>query len=141
MAWQQNSACPADLPFPGTPMTDPLNIAIVDDESEFTELLAMVLNSSGKFRVVATGSNGWEALHVAEHLQIDALLIDLALPGLNGMMVLERLRETAPGMPVVIMSGFPVLDVYARGAKGYLEKRGDLSDFPSKLFNLLASAT
>lgn len=141
MAWQQNSACPADLPLSSTPMTDPLSIAIVDDESELTELLAMVLTSSGKFRVVATGSNGWEALDVAKRFHIDALLIDLALPGMNGMMVLERLKETSPGMPVVIMSGFPVLDVFARGAKGYLEKRGDLSDFPSKLFNLLVSAT
>ena len=137
MAWQQNSAFADEVPLAKVPTAAPLNIAIVDDERELTKLLVMVLNASGRFNVVATATSGAEALSIVKDRDIDALLVDLCLPGLNGIMVLERLRETAPGLPVVIMSGFPIVDVYSRGAKGYLEKHGDLEDFPTKLFNLL----
>ena len=137
MAWQQSSAFADGVPLATVSAAAPLNIAIVDDERELTKLLVMVLNASGRFNVVATAASGTEALSIVKDRDIDALLVDLCLPGLNGIMVLERLRETAPGLPVVIMSGFPIVDVYSRGAKGYLEKHGDLEDFPTKLFNLL----
>ena len=140
MAWQLSSAFAEEVPFLREAVAVPLNIAIVDDERELTNLLVMVLNASGRFNVVATAASGVEALIIVEDRNIDAILVDLCLPGLNGIMVLERLRETAPGLPVVIMSGFPIVDVYSRGARGYLEKQGDLEDFPTKLFNLLVPA-
>lgn len=140
MVWQRSDVLSEELTTTPIPFNVPLNIAIVDDEKELTDLLVMILNSSGKFRVVATANNGWEALELVRNRKIDAVLIDLYLPGLNGMMVLERLQQTTPGLPVVVMSGFPVIDVFSRGAKGYLEKRGDLTDLPSKLFELLVSS-
>ncbi len=139
MASQQSSACAAGISYSAEVGVKPLNVAIVDDESELTNLLSMILATSGMFNVVATATNGQDALNIIHEKQIDTILVDLCLPGLNGIMVMERLRETAPGLPVVIMSGFPIVDVYLRGAKGYLEKYGDLEDFPTKLFNLLVS--
>ena len=111
MAWQLSSAFAEEAPFLREAVAAPLNIAIVDDERELTNLLVMVLNASGRFNVVATAASGVEALIIVEDRNIDAILVDLCLPGLNGIMVLERLRETAPGLPVVIMSGFPIVDV------------------------------
>lgn len=138
MALQQNNAF-SDAVL-SHPLETPLKIAIVEDEIELTDLLEIVLNGSGKFHVVARARTGWDALALLQDHEIDVVLVDLSLPGLNGMMVLEHLQREAPGLPVVIMSGFPTVDVFSRGAKGFIEKQGDLTDLPSKLLELLVSA-
>jgi two-component system, NtrC family, nitrogen regulation response regulator NtrX len=99
-------------------------VLIVDDEPNIRRLLASLLRAEGHAaRTAATGEDGLAA--VAEE-EPDAVLLDLALPGIDGLEVLARLRRTNPALPVVMMSGRATLDDAVRatriGAFHFIEK-------------------
>jgi two-component system, cell cycle sensor histidine kinase and response regulator CckA len=98
------------------PPTD-VTILVVDDEPAVCELAAGTLRRAG-YHVLLAGS-GREALEMAnEDRQIDVLLTDLRMPGLNGGELARALSMTHPEMRVVVMSGFAdeVLDTVDRRA-------------------------
>ncbi|MCI0432478.1 MAG: sigma-54 dependent transcriptional regulator [Gemmatimonadetes bacterium] len=100
------------------------NILIVDDEANIRRMLAGVLESDG--HEVATAADGAEALRALERAEPDVVLLDLALPGPNGIVVLEDIRGRWPDVPVVMMSGRASLSDAVRatriGAFHFLEK-------------------
>ena len=78
------------------------------------------------WRVVATAAEGQQAIEEARSSQPDLVLLDIAMPVMDGMQALPRIREAAPDAVVVMLSGYPfstagqgALDA---GAHGYLEK-------------------
>jgi two-component system nitrogen regulation response regulator NtrX len=79
------------------------SILVVDDESNIRRMLARLLEGEG--HTVATAADADQALAAAERDAPDVILLDLALPGMNGLGVLEILRRREPSMPVVMMSG------------------------------------
>lgn len=81
-------------------------ILVVDDESAIRDFLEIYLRSKN-FKVLTAG-NAQEALAVCEQspLQIDLLLTDVVMPGLNGKMLADKLRATMPNLKVIFMSGY-----------------------------------
>ena len=83
--------------------------------------------------------DGLEAIEAVSRLQPDVLLLDLEMPRLNGLAVLERLRTVAPALPVIMCSAYTecgarsTLDALARGAKDYVMKPGQHRDFAAAL--------
>jgi two-component system, chemotaxis family, protein-glutamate methylesterase/glutaminase len=83
--------------------------------------------------------NGVEALEAVRALAPDVLLLDLEMPGLNGLGVLEKLRVVAPGLPVIMCSAHTergarsTLEALAAGAKDYVMKPGQQRDFAAAL--------
>jgi two-component system cell cycle sensor histidine kinase/response regulator CckA len=77
-------------------------ILVVDDEQPIQELITRILERQGH-RVIACGDAD-TALAVTD--QLDLLVVDFVLPGVNGRDLTARLRERQPGMPVVLMSGY-----------------------------------
>ena len=76
------------------------SVLIVDDEPAIRENLSRWLGKRG-YEVICTGT-GQEALAVHEHRRVDVVLLDLGLPDISGIEVLERLKAS-PGAPAVIV--------------------------------------
>jgi len=100
------------------------HVLIVDDEKNIQVTLARALSLEG-YATEAAGS-GQEALEKIAALPVDLVLLDVKLPDLDGLAVLERARATRPGLPVVVMSGHgsieTVRQAFKLGAFDYLEK-------------------
>jgi CheY-like chemotaxis protein len=99
-------------------------ILVVDDEPPIVDMLRDLLVELGY--TVATAGHGAEALQLVPELKPDVVLLDLQMPGMSGLQVLDQLRRDHPGLPVVIVTGNTDVDVarstLARGAFDYLRK-------------------
>jgi DNA-binding NarL/FixJ family response regulator len=101
-------------------------VLVVDDAANLRELLTLLLGSEDDFDVIGTASDGQQALAEAREMQPDIVLLDLAMPVMDGMQALPGLRELLPAAMIVIFSGFEqaglVEEALAAGADAYLEK-------------------
>ena len=91
------------------------SILIVDDEANIRRMLGGLLTAEGHH--VRTAGDGADALAVATEEPPDVVLLDLALPDTDGLMVLEALRRARPSLPVVMMSGRATLTDAVRATK------------------------
>jgi DNA-binding NtrC family response regulator len=102
----------------------PSTVLLVDDEPNILVTLSRALSMDG--HVVETASGGREALDRIAALPVDVVVMDVRMPDLDGLSVLQKARETRPELPVVIMSGHGSLDTvrsaFKLGAFDYLEK-------------------
>src|SRR3954471_10927169 len=100
-------------------------ILIVDDHPLTREALSSLLRAHG-FDVVGCASDGAEAVVAVGRLQPDLVLLDLSMPGLDGLTALPRLREAAPDCEVVVLTASGteenLLQAIRAGAAGYLLK-------------------
>ena len=108
-------------------MSDTLSVLIVDDSADLRELITMVLQKRAPtWRVVGTAPEGEQAVAVAREKQPDLVLLDIAMPVMDGMQALPLIRQAAPDAVVVMLSGYPSATVspgvLRAGAHGYLEK-------------------
>ncbi len=108
-------------------MTGGLNVMIVDDSEDLRELLSMVIARHPEgWNVVATAAEGRQAVAEARDNQPDLVLLDIAMPVMDGMQALPLIREAAPEAVVVMLSGYPFSTAgqgaLNAGAHGYLEK-------------------
>ncbi len=78
-------------------------ILLVDDEDDIRAVAAMSLGTVGGFEVL-TASSGAEAVEVAGRERLDAILLDVMMPGLDGPSTLARLREAGVTVPVVFLT-------------------------------------
>lgn len=81
----------------------PDRVLLVDDEASFLEILAERMRSRGVEVTCAT--SGRDALDCARETTFDAVVLDLAMPGLDGLETLRRLRAMQPELQVMILSG------------------------------------
>src|SRR2546421_8882254 len=111
-------------------------VLVVDDHPLTREALAALLRSHG-FELAGLASDGEEAIAAAAETQPDLVLLDLLMPGLDGLSALPRLREAAPGCEVVILTASGteqnLLGAIRGGAAGYLLK----SEPPERIVEFL----
>ncbi len=102
----------------------PETILVVDDERNIQVTLARALTLEGW--TAETAGGGREALEKIAALPVDAVVMDVRMPDLDGLEVLRRARESRPGLPVIVMSGHgsieTVRQAFKLGAFDYLEK-------------------
>lgn len=107
-----------------TPQTDLLNLMVVDDETAVRESCREVAESLGFATYAAQTSN--EIIHVLDTAGIDVVLLDLRIPGGNGMDVLREIKRRRPEAVVVIMTGFAsvhsAVQAMKAGAYDYISK-------------------
>jgi DNA-binding NarL/FixJ family response regulator len=111
-------------------------VLLVDDHPLTRSALASLLAQQG-FEVAGEAADGDEAIAYAERLQPDLILLDLSMPGLDGLTALPRLREAAPHCEVVVLTASGteenLLGAIRGGAAGYLLK----SEPPERLVDFL----
>ncbi|MHB8576963.1 MAG: response regulator [Dehalococcoidia bacterium] len=107
-------------------MTGQIRILIADDHEVVRAGLAAILQTEADLEVVGEASDGVDALALAEQLRPQVLILDLAMPKLDGVEVIRRLRETAPEIGIVVFTVFDtderILSALQAGARGYLLK-------------------
>ena len=79
-------------------------ILLVDDEERYRELIAQVLTKAG--HEVLQAADGIEALSLLEKSNVNLVISDILMPGLNGYTLVARLRAKWPQMPVILTTGF-----------------------------------
>ncbi len=77
---------------------------IVDDEPDIIEAFSMILQSMGH-NVVATAGNGFDALFLYSKHKPDVVFLDYDIPGLDGLIVAEKLHAKNPDTRIVVLSG------------------------------------
>src|SRR4030065_496050 len=103
-----------------------IKILIADDHAIVREGLKQILSQTPDMVVVAEASNGQEALDKLARNNIDLIVLDISMPGKDGLDVLGEIRSKKPELPVLILSMYPAeqyaVRVLKAGASGYLTK-------------------
>jgi len=120
-------------------MSKKLRILVVDDNPEFCQNLSDILETRGC--EVATAYDGFKALESVKQNGFDLVLIDIKMPVMNGVETFKKMKEIAPGTPIIMMSAYAVEDLIREAlqeeAFGFLKKPVDFE----KLYKLIEQAT
>lgn len=115
-----------------------ISVVLIDDSVDLLFLVGTALERSGKFRVVAQAADGEQGVAAASTAQPDLVLLDVAMPGMDGLQALALIREKCPGAVVVMLSAFDDSSgmpqrALAMGASGYIHKDGRIQALPEQL--------
>jgi two-component system response regulator NreC len=109
-----------------------LRLLIVDDHAVLREGLRLLLDGENGMQVVAEAADGREALRLAEELRPDIILMDVAMPNVNGLEAARLIKECVPESRIIILSVHDreeyVFEALKAGAAGYLLKECGAAD-------------
>ena len=109
--------------------TSPIRVLVADDHRLFRDGLRALLNSAPDLKVVGEAGDGEEVVAQAAVLQPDVILMDLQLPGINGVEATRRILHAQPRVNVLVLTMFEdtdtVLAAMRAGARGYILKDTD----------------
>ena len=113
--------------------TDPIPVIVADDFERFRRYLCSALLKRPEVQVVGEISDGLEAVQKVQEMQPGLLILDIHLPGLNGIEAARRIRELAPRTKILFVSQEQAVEVmeeaFKAGASGYVVK----TDAPMEL--------
>ena len=108
---------------------EPTRVLIADDHPLFRDGLKVALDTDDEVTVVGEAATGTEAVELASRLQPDVVLMDVNMPGLNGIEATRRIVGESPHIGVVMLTMFDedenVFQAMRAGARGYLLKGAD----------------
>jgi len=106
-----------------------IKLLIADDHLIIRQGLRLIIETEDDLEILAEASDGAEALRLCAELSPDVVLMDLRMPGMDGLTAIEKLRTSQPEIAVVILTTFNEDDLMLRGlqagARGYLLKDTD----------------
>jgi DNA-binding NarL/FixJ family response regulator len=107
-------------------LADPIRVLIADDHAVVRQGLRLFLDLQPDIEIVGEADDGASALEQAQRLEPDVVVMDVVMPGLDGIAATQELRERVPGAKVLMLSSFTdeerVLPALRAGAVGYLTK-------------------
>jgi DNA-binding NtrC family response regulator len=110
-------------------------VLLVDDEAEFREALSERMRARGM--EVATSASAHEALQAVEQGSFDAVVLDLMMPGMDGLEALRVLKQKDPKLQVILLTGHATVEkgveAMKRGAADLLEKPADIETLTQKI--------
>ena len=115
----------------------PARVLIVDDEKDFVEMFSLRLQAQGE--KVSTAYSDKEALTVLGQTTIDVVILDIRMPGMDGIDTLKQIKMLFPLVEVILLTGHGSTETAVEGMKlgafDYLMKPADFEDIKSKLQN------
>jgi DNA-binding NtrC family response regulator len=113
----------------------PTKVLIVDDEKDFVEMLSLRLNEVGE--KVSAAYSGQEGLEALEKMSIDVVILDIKMPGMDGIETLREIKNRYPLVEVILLTGHGTTETAVEGMKlgafDYLMKPADFDDLTAKL--------
>jgi DNA-binding NtrC family response regulator len=113
----------------------PIEILLVDDEKDFVEMLAMRLQDEG--HRVRSVFSGQEALTELTRAEPDVIVLDIKMPGMDGIQALKKIKADHPIVEVILLTGHGAVDTAVAGLKSgafdYLLKPADFQELITKL--------
>ena len=107
-------------------VSEPIRVLVVDDHEMFSDALSLLLGRLPELELAGAVRDAEEALAIAHELQPDVVLMDLDLPGMDGIEATKQMREAAPGAKVVVVTALSspalIAGALAAGACGYVPK-------------------
>jgi two-component system, NarL family, response regulator NreC len=121
---------------------NPIEIVIVEDHLLVRQGLHLILQHEPDFLIVAETGNGIEAVQLVEKWQPAVLLLDLMLPGLNGLEVVRQVKKSSENTQIVILSGYTheayILEALKYGANAYVIKESSAIELKNAIYAVLA---
>jgi DNA-binding NarL/FixJ family response regulator len=112
-------------------MAERIRVLLCDDVAMLRELLRYELEEDDDVVVVGEADNGLDGVRLVEELHPTVVVLDLAMPGIDGLEAITRMRAVPDPPLILVLSGFDADSMRARvlalGAAGYLEKGGNLT--------------
>lgn len=107
-------------------MSDPIRVLIVDDHPVVREGLVAILETQADLLIAGTAASGNEALTLAKTTRPDVVLLDLEMPGLDGVEVMQQIKADSPEVKAIVFTAYDtderILSAVKAGATGYLLK-------------------
>lgn len=111
------------------------NVLLVDDDPDFLELLSARLQTRGMS--VTTATSGEDALDISRHAIFDIIVIDLSMPGIDGIETIKRIKKVRPYAETIILTGHANITKSVQaikvGAEDFLEKPVDMQILLNKI--------
>lgn len=115
-------------------------ILIVDDQQGIRLLLNEIFKKEGYETYLA--ANGLEAIHFIENIVMDCVLLDMKIPGMNGIEILQRMQELGRKMPIIMMTAYGEVKLVEQakslGATHYFTKPFDIFEMKNTVNKLFA---
>lgn len=109
-----------------------IRVLLADDHAVLRQSLRLLLEIQDYIEVVGEVDNGRAAVDLAAELHADVVLMDMRMPGLNGVEATRQIRKNTPGVRVLMLAGGAdeeqVLDALRAGASGYVVKHSDVAE-------------
>ena len=122
-----------------------LRVVVVDDTPDLRDLMRLAFERSGDFVMVGEAGDGSSGVEVVTRTRPDVVLLDIAMPVMDGLEALPSMRAACPGATIVMLSGFGATEMTGRalerGADGYIQKGQPLSAVLSQVRDLVGTAT
>ena len=113
----------------------PTKVLVVDDEKDFVEMFAMRLEDAGER--VRKAYSGEEGLEVLAKSDIDVVILDIKMPGMDGIETLREIKRRFPLVEVILLTGHGAVDTAVEGMKlgafDYLNKPAEFKELLEKL--------
>lgn len=120
-------------------------VLIIDDESDVRDVLKFHL-SENNYQIIEAenGQEGMDLLKSGDNLSnVGVILCDIRMPKVNGIECIQYIRQEAPGIPIVVVTGFPdtqmAVNLLNEGVKDYLVKPVEKEKLVSTVNNLIAA--
>ncbi len=130
-----------EAPLKGSLIKGSATILLVDDEEMIIEVGQAILERLGYHVIVSRG--GREAVETINNMgnEIDLVILDMIMPGMDGSTTFDGIREIQPGIPVLLSSGYSMNgqahEIMRRGCNGFIQKPYNISELSQKIRRVL----
>lgn len=119
----------------------PINVMITDDHSMIREGLKQLLELEGDFKVIAEASDGAECIEKLENITPDVLLLDINMPNMNGLEVLQKMKEMKMNVKVLVLTIHSEIEYLLKavdiGVNGYLLKDSESAELKKAILAVM----